>query len=109
MLSINIICVGKLKEAYLRQAIEEYSKRMKPLCKLSIIELPEERVGDNPSDAEIQRTVAAESERILSKVRMSLLNFVSMLPYLPRPGFDRGAPIIAQPASPHAAEVAQNP
>lgn len=68
MLSINIICVGKLKEAYLRQAIEEYSKRMKPLCKLSIIELPEERVGDNPSDAEIQRTVAAESERILSKV-----------------------------------------
>ena len=68
MLSINIICVGKLKEAYLRQAIEEYSKRMKTLCKLSIIELPEERVGDNPSDAEIQRTVAAESERILSKV-----------------------------------------
>ncbi|MBQ9248505.1 MAG: 23S rRNA (pseudouridine(1915)-N(3))-methyltransferase RlmH [Ruminococcus sp.] len=71
MLSINIICVGKLKEAYLRQAIEEYSKRMKPLCKLSIIELPEERVGDNPSDAEIQRTVAAESERILSKVGKS--------------------------------------
>ena len=68
MLSINIICVGKLKEAYLRQAIEEYSKRMKPLCKLSIIELPEERVGDNPSDAEIQRTVAAESERITQKV-----------------------------------------
>ena len=68
MLGISIICVGKLKESYLRQAIEEYSKRMKPLCKLSIIELPEERVGDNPSDAEIRHTVTAESDRILSKV-----------------------------------------
>ena len=68
MLSINIICVGKLKEAYLRQAIEEYSKRMKPLCKLNIAELSEERVGDDPSDAEIRHTVNAESDRILSKI-----------------------------------------
>ncbi len=68
MLSINIICVGKLKEAYLRQAIEEYSKRMKPLCKLNIAELSEERVGGDPSDAEIRHTVNAESDRILSKI-----------------------------------------
>lgn len=68
MLNVNIICVGKLKESYLREAIEEYSKRMKPLCKLSIIELPEERVGDNPFAAEIQKTVSAESDRILQKV-----------------------------------------
>ena len=62
MLSINIICVGKLKERYLRDAIDEYSKRMKPLCKLDIIELPEERVADNPSAAEIQRTITLESD-----------------------------------------------
>lgn len=68
MLSINIICVGKLKESYLRDAIEEYSKRMKPLCKLSVIELNEERLGDNPSPAEIAHTVAAESERIMQKL-----------------------------------------
>lgn len=68
MLTINIICVGKLKEAYLRDAIDEYSKRMKPLCRLSIIELNEERVGDDPSPAEIQKTVTAESERILAKI-----------------------------------------
>lgn len=68
MLSINIICVGKLKEAYLRDAIDEYSKRMKPLCRLSIIELNEERVGDDPSPAEIQKTVTAESERIAAKI-----------------------------------------
>ena len=68
MLSINIICVGKLKERYLRDAIEEYSKRMKPLCKLSVVELSEERVGDNPSPAEIVQTITAESERIMAKI-----------------------------------------
>jgi len=68
MLSVNIICVGKLKESYLREAVDEYSKRMKPLCKLNIIELPEERVGDNPSQSEIERTVSAESERIMQKL-----------------------------------------
>lgn len=68
MLSVNIICVGKLKESYLRDAVEEYSKRMKPLCKLSVIELPEERVGENPSPAEIRQTITAESDRIMSKL-----------------------------------------
>ena len=68
MLTINIICIGKLKERYWREAVEEYRKRMKPLCKLSIIELPEERVSDNPSDAQIQQTITAESDRILQKL-----------------------------------------
>lgn len=68
MLTINIICIGKLKEAYWRAAVEEYTKRMKPLCKLNIIELGEERVGDNPSDAEIQHTITAESDRIMTKI-----------------------------------------
>ncbi|MBR1533673.1 MAG: 23S rRNA (pseudouridine(1915)-N(3))-methyltransferase RlmH [Ruminococcus sp.] len=68
MLTINIICVGKLKEAYLRGAVDEYSKRMKPLCKLNIIELGEERVKDDPSPSEIGRTVTAESERIMAKL-----------------------------------------
>ena len=71
MLSINIICVGKLKERYLRDAIDEYSKRMKPLCKLEIIELPEEWIADNPSAAEIQRTITLESERITAKLNKS--------------------------------------
>jgi 23S rRNA (pseudouridine1915-N3)-methyltransferase len=68
MLSVNILCVGKLKESYLRGAIEEYSKRMKLLCRLSIVELNEERIGENPSPAEIRRVIDAESERILTKI-----------------------------------------
>ena len=68
MLSVNIICIGKLKESYLREAVEEYTKRLKPLCRLSIVELPEERVGDDPSAAEIRQTIDAESERIAAKI-----------------------------------------
>lgn len=68
MLSVNIICVGKLKESYLRDAIDEYSKRMRTLCRLSIIELPEERASDDPSAAEIGRVISAESERIMQKL-----------------------------------------
>ena len=71
MLTINIICIGKLKESYWRDAVEEYSKRMKPLCKLSILELNEERIGDDPSDAQIRQTIAAESDRILAKIGKS--------------------------------------
>ena len=68
---MNIICVGRLKESYLRGAVEEYTKRMKPLCRLSVIELQEERVGENPSAAELQRTVEAESARIMQKLGKS--------------------------------------
>ena len=68
MLSVNIICVGKLKESYLRDAIDEYSKRMRTLCRLSIIELPEERSSDDPSAAEIGHVISAESERIMQKL-----------------------------------------
>lgn len=68
MLSVNIICVGKLKESYLRDAIDEYSKRMRTLCRLSIIELPEERSSNDPSAAEIGRVISAESERIMQKL-----------------------------------------
>ncbi len=71
MLNVNIICVGRLKESYLRGAVEEYTKRMKPLCRLSVIELQEERVGENPSAAELQRTVEAESARIMQKLGKS--------------------------------------
>lgn len=46
MLSIQIICIGKLKETYLRSAINEYSKRLSKYCKLEILELPDEKIPD---------------------------------------------------------------
>ena len=46
MLTIQIICIGKLKEAYLKSAINEYSKRLSKYCKLDILELPDEKIAE---------------------------------------------------------------
>lgn len=46
MLNIQIICIGKIKEKYLKDAIEEYSKRLSKYCKLEILELPDEKIPD---------------------------------------------------------------
>ncbi len=65
MISVNVICVGKLKEAYWRDAIAEYSKRMGAYSKLKIIELNESRLSDNPSDKEILQALDAEGKMMM--------------------------------------------
>ncbi len=65
MLSVDIICVGKLKEKFFIGACEEYKKRLGAYCKLNIIELAETPAS---SDAEIRRALAAEAERINAKI-----------------------------------------
>ena len=50
-MNITVISVGKLKEKYLKQAIDEYSKRLTRYCKIDIIELPDEKTPDNASDS----------------------------------------------------------
>ena len=68
MLNVNIICVGKLKEKFLTDAIKEYSKRLSAFCKLNITELDETKLPDRVSDSEIANALKSESEKILSKV-----------------------------------------
>jgi 23S rRNA (pseudouridine1915-N3)-methyltransferase len=51
-MNITIICIGKLKERYWTEAVEEYSKRLGKYCTLLINELKEERIRDNPSKTE---------------------------------------------------------
>ena len=68
MINLNIICVGKLKEQYLRDASAEYIKRMQTLCKLTITELQAEKLSDNPSQKEIERALEAEGKRIIEKI-----------------------------------------
>lgn len=68
MVTIQIICVGKLKEKFYAAAVAEYEKRLTAFCKLSILELPEERLPDNPSPALIQAALAKEGEAILQKL-----------------------------------------
>lgn len=68
MQNITIICIGKLKEQYLRDAAMEYVKRLSALCKLSIIELPPEKLSDNPSPKEIENALESEGKKIIEKI-----------------------------------------
>ena len=71
MLGVTIICEGRLKEKYLRDACDEYSKRLTAFCKLNIIELTPKRLSDNPSQGEIDNALTAEGKEILSKIPSS--------------------------------------
>ena len=51
MVTVNIICVGKLKEKFYLAAVEEYAKRLSRSCKLNLIELTEQRLDERPSPA----------------------------------------------------------
>ncbi len=68
MLNITIICIGKLKEQYLRDASAEYVKRLSSACKLNIIELGGEKLSDNPSQKEIENALSTEAKRIIEKI-----------------------------------------
>lgn len=68
-MNITIISVGKLKEKYLKQAIDEYSKRLTRYCKLQIIELPDEKTPDNASEKEELQIKEREGQLILSKIK----------------------------------------
>ncbi len=61
MQKVTILCVGKLKEAFYAAAVAEYQKRLQRHCKLEIAELPEQRLGDAPSPAEIEQALAKEA------------------------------------------------
>lgn len=65
MLTIEIICIGRLKENYLREACGEYTKRLSAWVKCRITELDEERLPDNPSQSVIDSALEAEGNRIL--------------------------------------------
>lgn len=68
-MNITIISVGKLKEKYLKQGIEEYAKRLTKYCKFNVVEVPDEKAPENLSAAEMIQVKAKEGERILAKVK----------------------------------------
>ena len=68
MQKVTLICVGKLKEKFYAQATAEYAKRLSRFCKLEIVELPESRLSDSPSPAEISQALTAEAALIEAKL-----------------------------------------
>ena len=63
-MTVNLIVIGKLKEDYLRNACDEYIKRLSRYCNTEIHELSEYRLSENPSQKEIENALQKESESI---------------------------------------------
>ncbi len=69
MLTINIICIGKVKEAYLKDALNEYSKRLSKYCNLKIIELPDEKLPEKINESIIQEIKNKECKKIEEQIK----------------------------------------
>jgi 23S rRNA (pseudouridine1915-N3)-methyltransferase len=68
MLNITLLCTGKLKEKFYLEAVKEYQKRLGTLCKLTLLELPEERLPERPSQAQIDAALKKEAAAIRAKI-----------------------------------------
>ena len=71
MIHINIVCVGKIKENYLKDAISEYSKRLSKYCKLNIIEINDELIPNNLNNKICENIKLIEGEKIISNIKNS--------------------------------------
>lgn len=68
MFNITLITVGKLKEKFYLSAAAEYEKRLKGYCHFQLLELPEVRLSDDPSPAEITAALEKEADAIVAKI-----------------------------------------
>lgn len=67
-MKISIVAVGKLKEKYLKQGIQEYVKRLTPYANVEMVEVPDEKAPEHFSEAEMEEVKQKEGERILAKL-----------------------------------------
>ena len=67
MLTVRILCVGKCKEKYWREACAEYGKRLSAFCRFEVLEVDEERLPERPSKAQIESGLEQEGKRLLQK------------------------------------------
>ena len=68
MQKVTILCTGKLKEKFYLDAVAEYVKRLSRFCKLEIVELPEERLPEDPSPAQIEAALSKEADAVRAKL-----------------------------------------
>ncbi|MBP3596128.1 MAG: 23S rRNA (pseudouridine(1915)-N(3))-methyltransferase RlmH [Clostridia bacterium] len=69
MLNINIICLGKIKEDYLKMAINEYSKRLSKYCNFTITELQDEKLPEKINDSIIAEIKTKECKKIINSLK----------------------------------------
>ncbi|MDO5061956.1 MAG: 23S rRNA (pseudouridine(1915)-N(3))-methyltransferase RlmH [Peptostreptococcaceae bacterium] len=68
-MNIKIISIGKLKESFLKDACEEYLKRLSRFAKITVLELPEEKISDKSSSKEEEAVKDAEAQRMVDKIK----------------------------------------
>ncbi len=68
-MKITILCVGKIKESFYRQAIDEYAKRLSKYCKLEIVEVTDEKTPDKASEVMESQIKEKEAERLIDKLK----------------------------------------
>lgn len=68
MFEITLITMGKLKEKFYLSAAAEYAKRLSGYCRFTLLELPESRLAENPTAAEIAQGLEKEADLILSRI-----------------------------------------
>ena len=68
-MNIDIIAVGKIKEKYFTQAVEEYQKRLSRFVKFTVTEIPDEKIPDNASEKQELQILEREGDKILSKIK----------------------------------------
>jgi len=68
-MKITILCVGKVKEKFYRDAIEEFAKRLSRYCKLEFIEVSDEKTEEQASENEIRLVKEKEGERLLKNIK----------------------------------------
>ena len=78
-MNIKIVCVGKLKEKYFKDAIAEYQKRLSRFAKVRLIEVPDEKAPEKFSQKEQENVKKIEGQRILSKIKDKEYVFVTAI------------------------------
>lgn len=68
-MKISIICVGKIKEKFYREAVAEYAKRLSRYCKLEVLEVEDEKTPEQPSPAQKEQILRREAERMERYIR----------------------------------------
>ena len=68
MLGVSFLCVGKMKEAYYEAAFAEYRKRLGAYCRFALVEIPEQRLSDAPSEKELASALEKEAVEIEKRI-----------------------------------------
>lgn len=84
-MNIKIVCVGKLKEKYFKDAISEYEKRLGRFCKFKIVQVSDEKAPEKLSAAEDEKVKEIEGQRILSKIKDKEYVYVTAIKGKQRP------------------------